>query len=135
VTLPEALRAVLGDGGLFDDVDTPERVNPFDLLTDADRHAANVLAQVGVLYGDDERIEDSTAAAVDELAHSYGVSSDEPDTVLAALEQAGLMSWHEGEREHVLRLVHGYAEPYKRAAYYLGLAIGWRAAQELGGVR
>jgi hypothetical protein len=70
VTLPEALRVVLGDGGLFDDADAPERVNPFDLVTDADRYAANVLTQVGVLYTDDERIEGSTAAAIDELAHS-----------------------------------------------------------------
>lgn len=134
MTLPDAVRVVLGDGAIFDDPLTPARVNPLDLLTDADRLAADVLTSVGVLYADDDQDEASTDAAVEQLARSYA-GAHEPDAILAAVEHAGRVPWDETGPEHVIDLVQWYAEPHKRAAYYLGLAIGWRAAQQFGGDR
>jgi hypothetical protein len=134
MTLPDAVRIVLGDGALFDDPVTPTRVNPLDLLADADRLAADVLARVGVLYVDDEQDETSTDAAVEQLAGDYA-GAYEPAAILTALEQAGRVPWDETGPEYVIDLVQWYAEPHKRAAYYLGLAIGWRAAQQFGGDR
>ncbi len=134
MTLPDAVRVVLGDGAIFDDPLTPTRVNPLDLLTDADRLAADVLTSVGVLYADEYQNEVSTDAAVEQLARSYA-GAHEPDAILAAVEHAGRVPWDETGPEHVIDLVQWYAEPHKRAAYYLGLAIGWRAAQQFGADR
>jgi hypothetical protein len=134
MTLPDAVRVVLGDGALFDDPVMPTRVNPLDLLADADRLAVDVLARVGVLYVDDDQDETSTDAAVEQLARSYS-GAYEPDAILTVLEHAGRVPWDETGPEHVIDLVQWYAEPHKRAAYYLGLAIGWRAAQQFGGHR
>ena len=134
MTLPDAVRVVLGDGAIFDEPLTPTRVNPLDLLTDADRLAADVLTSVGVLYADDDQDKASTDAAVEQLARSYA-GAHEPDAILAAVEHAGRVPWDETGPEHVIDLVQWYAEPHKRAAYYLGLAIGWRAAQQFGGDR
>lgn len=134
MTLPEAVRTVVGDGSVFDDPATPNRINPVDILTEADMHAPDVLARFGVFYSDDDSGEGSTDATIAQLARSYAGSYD-PDAILAALSGAGVVSWDASGPEHVSDLVRWYAEPHKHAAYYLGLAIGWRAAQQYGGVR
>jgi hypothetical protein len=133
MTLPEAVRVILGDGGVFDDPATPDHVNPLDLLTEADNLALDIFPSAGVLYPDDGQKDNATEAAIGQLARSYCTHA--PDAVLAALEDAAVVPWNETGPEHVIDLVHWYAEPHQQAAYYLGLAIGWRAAQQFGGVR
>ena len=134
MTLPDAVRAFLGDGAVFDDPATPDRDNPLDLLTDADLRAADVLRMYGVLYSDGETGDGSAETVVEELARAYSGSYD-VDHVIEAAKAAGRVSFEGAGLEHVSDMVKWYAWPHIRAAYYLGLAIGWRVAQQFGGER
>lgn len=131
MTLPDAVRAFLGDGAFFDDPTTPDRENPLDILSDADLRAGDVLRMYGVLYSDGETGEGSAETVIAELARAYSGPYD-VDRVIEAVKAAGQVS---AGLEHVSDVVKWYAWPHMRAAYYLGLAIRWRVAQQFGGGR
>lgn len=129
MTLSDAMRALLGDGSVLDDT-----AREFDLLVAADTQAADVHATFGVLYSGEQAGPAGVQALTERLAREH---AEDPDLVsmLAKFDRANeVIAWRDGAAP-VSDVMRWYAQPHMRAAYYVGLAIGWRAARQSGGAR
>jgi hypothetical protein len=127
MTLSDAMRALLGDGSVLDD-----RAREFDLLVAADTQAADVHATFGVLYSGEQAGPAGAQALIERLAREH---AEDPDllSMIPKLDRANEpIAWQDGVAP-VGEVMHWYAQPHMRAAYYVGLAIGWRAARQSGG--
>jgi hypothetical protein len=124
MTLPETLHALLGDA-LSVNGDANDRL----LVADADERAVTLHSLSGVFYGryDGSPVE----SAVEQLAALHQTPYDLP-CLKHAFDEVGRVAYR-GGRAAVVDMTKWYGRPHMRAAYYLGLTIGWRAARRLRG--
>jgi hypothetical protein len=121
MTLLDMITAVVGGEGHPD----------VELIRSADREAATFCAQgVGVLYEDGSTGPVRTHVAIKALARAH---RKDFEAARAALLDAGWIEGPGGEKHAVSDLATGYTWPLVEAAYYLGVALGWRLASTMHG--
>lgn len=129
MTITDAMRALLGDGSVLGDT-----ARELDLLIAADNAATEIQSVFGVLYSGEEAGAAGVEAAIERLAREH---AHDPDLERRLSQLGGsteVIAWA-GCAAPARDLLRWHAQPHMRAAYYLGLAIGWRAARQSGGAR